>query len=86
MRSRQRNKNLPKESFRDKLTQWHVTTRERLVRTGKDDSYDTKWGRFQPMQRLNVDQSPLPFACDVKRTYHMFDSDEDKKKSKVWIS
>ncbi len=80
MRSRQRNKNLPKESFRDKLTQWHVTTRERLVRTGKDDSYDTKWGRFQPMQRLNMIQSPLPFACDVKRTYHMFDSDEDSLK------
>ncbi len=38
------------------------------------------------MQRLNVDQSPLPFACDVKRIYHMFDSDEDKKMSKVRIS
>eukprot|EP00795_Rhopilema_esculentum_P008179 gene8179-14110_t len=76
MRFQQRNKNLTKESFRDSLIQRHVTTRERLVRTGGNDSYDANWGLFQSMQRLNVDR------FHIKRTYHMFESDEDEHKSK----
>ena len=34
-----------------------------------DKDYDSKWDRFLPHQLLNVDQSPLPFAFDSKRTY-----------------
>ena len=71
MRSKQRNKRKPRESYRQDLMKWHATTRERLVRTGQNDKFDCKWGRFTPRQRLNVDQSPLPFAIDAKRTYDL---------------
>ena len=67
MRARQRNQNKPK-AYRDDLMKWHSITRERLVRTGANgDSYDNKWGRFLPSQRLNVDQSPMPFVVDCKK-------------------
>ena len=69
MRCKQRNKKKPRESYRQDLMKWHATTRERLIRTGLTDRFDEKWGRFIPKQRLNVDQSPLPFAIDAKRTY-----------------
>ena len=55
---------------------WHGTFRERCIRSGKDDSYDTKWGRFTPEQLINVDQSPPPFAMNVRRTYHHFDGED----------
>ena len=65
----QRNKNQSKEAYREKLQKWHYTLRERLVRTGSTSKdYDTKWGYYQPKQRLNVDQSPLPFATECKKT------------------
>ena len=85
MRARQRNRRQPKEAFRHDLMKWHGTTRERLIRTGKDDNYDPKWGRFTPNQRFNVDQSPLPFAVETKRTYEIIDSKESRH-HKVWIS
>jgi len=63
---------MPKQNFEVDLKKWHATTREKLVRTARNDCYDEKWGRFIPRQRLNVDQSPLPFAVTTKRTYkHM---------------
>ena len=86
MRARQRNRKLSKEEFRKDLEKWHGTTRERLIRSGKRIHYDTKWGYFKPMNRFNVDQSPLPFAINMKKTYHHYDEDEDQRKSKVWIS
>lgn len=46
--------------------------RERLIRTGKDDRYDDKWGRFI----LNVDQSLLPFAVCIKTTYELSEEDQ----------
>ena len=61
MCSRQRNRNISKDSFREKLQQWHVTYRERLVRTGYDESFNVKWGRFTPEKRLNINQSPCPY-------------------------
>ena len=33
MKAKQRNRKLAKEDFRQKLVEWHLTTRERLVRT-----------------------------------------------------
>ena len=48
LRARQRNRRRSKESFRKELQKWHQTTRERLVRKGLNDRYDTKWGRFLP--------------------------------------
>ena len=37
MRVKQRNRKLGKEDFRQKLVEWHLTTRERLVRTNIGD-------------------------------------------------
>ena len=53
----------------DSLKKWHSTFQERCIKTGAGDDYDEKWGRYHPKERLNVDQSPLPFVLDVKRTY-----------------
>ena len=59
----------------------------RLVRSGSGDvSYDPKWGYFLPEQRFNVDQSPLPFAVNMTRTYHLYEEGCNQNKEKVWIS
>ena len=86
MRARQRNKKAPKQDFEVGLKKWHATTREKLVRTARNDGYDQKWGRFTPRQRLNVDQSPLPFAVTTKRTYEYIGEGEEQRNHKVWIS
>ena len=83
MRARQRNRKYHKEHYRSELMKWHGLTRERLVRTGLNDDYHTKWGRFPPNMRFNVDQSPLPFVIDHKRTYEVIE--EDQRYRKVWI-
>ena len=53
---------------------------------GFNDNYDDKWGRFTSEQRFNVDQSPCPFALNLKRTYHVFEDGADQHQGKVWIS
>ena len=78
MPARQRNKKAPKQDFEVGLKKWHATTREKLVRTARNDGYDQKWGRFTPRQRLNVDQSPLPFAVTTKRTYEYIGEGEEQ--------
>ena len=63
------NKKKSKEAFRVKLVKWHETLCERLVCTGgKESCYEEKWGYYKPYQRLNVYQSPLPFAIECKKT------------------
>lgn len=86
MRTRQRNRKMPKQNFEVDLKKWHATTREKLVRTPRNDRYDEKWGRFIPRQRLNVDQSPLPFAVTTKRTYEHMEKGGQQHNHKVWIS
>ena len=68
MHQRQRNKNLSKQDKESDLKKCHATYRERCIRFGKDETYDSKWGRFKPTQRLNLDQSPLPFVINMKKT------------------
>ena len=76
----QRNKKQSKEAFREELVKWHGTLRERLIRTGNgNNNYDKKWGYFKPSQRLNVDQWPLPFSYECRKTYE--DPEKYKKKS-----
>ena len=84
MCAKQRNRKKSKESYRESLSKWHGTTRERLIRSGKDGSYDQKWGRFLPKQRFNVDQCPLPFVITTKRTYELVQKGD--RYYKVWIS
>ena len=63
MRSKQRNKRKHKKEMDPSMKKWHATFREKCIRTGSEDSsYDQKWERYQPAQRLNVDQSPLHFV------------------------
>ena len=67
LRRVQRNKKTAKEEFRAAIAKWHSTLRERLVKTGRSRSnYHPVYGGFMPEQRLNVDQSPLPFVIDTK--------------------
>ena len=47
----------------------------------KESCYEEKWGDYKPHQRLNIDQSPLPFAIECKKTYDIPDKDE-----KVWVN
>ena len=84
MRQRQRNKRTSKAHKEADLKKWHATLRERCIRFGKDETYDEKWGRFKPAERLNVDQSPLPFVIDVKRTYEYVES--GSKNHDTWIA
>ena len=46
MRCRQRSRIQSKESFREYFSKWYGLTRERLIRTGKNDQYEPKWGRY----------------------------------------
>ena len=53
--------------------------RERLLRTGLNDSYDHKWGRKKPNQRFNVDQTPMPFVINAKSTYEEIQKNHQEK-------
>ena len=83
----QRRKKKPKEAFRESLMKWHSTLTERLVKTGKGENYNPVYGGFIPSQRYNVDQSPLPFAIDTKKTYEQIrPKDKENRNKNVWVS
>ena len=82
MRAKQQNHKLAKEDFRQKLVEWHLTTREKLVWTNIGQTYDQKWGSFLPNQCFNVDQSPMPFATDMKQTYHLYEPGQHQYQEK----
>ncbi|EDO41481.1 predicted protein [Nematostella vectensis] len=83
MRARHRDKRPVKQSFETKLRIWHATARERLIRTGRNDRYDEKWGRYKPCERFNVDQIPLPFAVGSKKTQK---SSKDEENAEVLVT
>ena len=73
----QRNKKQEKEHFREKMVKWHASLRERLIRTGQSNAqYDQKWGYFKPSQRYNVDQSPLSFSYECRKTHESPEADK----------
>ena len=84
----QRNKRLAKEHYRKLIEKWHATLRERGIRTGAAQAdYDVKWGRYLPHQRLNVDQSPLPFARETTMTYEEIHSRaEGNREKRIWTA
>ena len=87
LRRTQRNKKQEKKAFRESMMKWHNTLRERLVKSGKTEDYHPVYGGFVPAQRLNVDQSPLPFAIDTKRTYeHIEPKKTENRHKKIWVS
>ena len=85
MGAKQRNRKLAKEDFRQKIEELHPTTSERLIRTNRAETYDQKWGNFMPNQCFNVDQNPMPFSIDMKKTYHLYEPGQDQNKEKIWI-
>ena len=50
-----------------------------LVRTGRNDDYDEKWGRFPTHLRFNVDQISISFVVDTKRTYEQVQQKHTEK-------
>ena len=53
---------------------WHYNLRETAIRTGAaNPNYDAKWGSYLPVERFNMDQSPLPFARDTSTTYEQIE-------------
>ena len=85
MRAKQRNKRKHKKEMEASLKKWHATYREKCIRTGFDENYDPKWGRYKPSQRLNVDQSPLPFVVHGKKTYEFIPKGQGSTHI-TWIS
>ena len=83
MRKQKRSKNVSKEEMRAKMLKWQSVLRERLIRKGKQDDYDEKWGRFCPECRLNVDQPPCPFVFDSNCTYHQFTEDQHNEQVRI---
>ena len=78
----QQNKKKSKEAFREKLVKRHAALCEKLVQTGaKEFCYKLKLGYYKPNQRLNVDQSPLTFTIECKKTYNILEKDEN-----VWVN
>ena len=51
---------------------------------GKDKTFNSKWGKFKPHQRLNVDQSPLSSVTNPGRTYKY--DELAAKDPNTWIS
>ena len=84
MRARQRNRSKPKEAFRADPMKWHSTVQKQLVRMGAGSAYDAKWSCFLLFKRLKVDQSPVPFFVDSKKTYEIIRPGDKHKKA--WIN
>ena len=82
LRRVQRRKKKPKDAFRESLMKWHSTLRERLVKTGKGENYDPTYHGFMPSQRYNVNQSPVPFAINTKKTYEQIQQQQQQQQKK----
>ena len=65
------------------MEKWHSTLREGAIRTSTGEpDYGKKWERYQPLQRFNVDQSPLTFARDTTKTYEQIDKRSKENRNK----
>lgn len=70
------------------LMKWHSNLREKLIKSGSGKpTYDKKWGHFPQKKKINVDQIPLPFVVQSKRTYKIPMSKEKKQRDhRVWVA
>ena len=65
------------------MEKWHSTLQEGAIRTSTGEpDYGKKWERYQPLQRFNVDQSPLTFARDTTKTYEQIDKKSKENRNK----
>ena len=75
----------PKGVLRADLMKWHSIAQEGLVdMSAGSEAYGAKRSCFLPSQRFNVDQSPVPFVFDSKKTYEIIKPGD--KHQKTWIS
>ena len=70
------------------LMKWHSNLREKLIKSGSGKpTYNKKWGRFPPKKRINVDQIPLPFVVESKRTYEIpMSKGKERRDHRVWVA
>ena len=58
---------MPKKEHVPQLMKWHATLKEKRIWIGANEpNYNDKRGRYKPTERINVDQSPLPFVVHGK--------------------
>ena len=59
------------------MAKWYASLHKLLIRIGQIHAqYDQKWGYFKPSQKYNVDQSPLPFSNECRKTYESPETDK----------
>ena len=70
LRRVQRKKQVDRSKHLPDFMKFHTQLREGVIKSGNERaSYDAKWGRFAPNRRFNVDQVPMPFIVEQKKTY-----------------
>lgn len=70
------NKRMP---FKEDLRKWNKIMREHVLRTGLNDPYDHKLGRFKPNQCFNVDQTSMLFIINTERAYEEIQKNHEEK-------
>ncbi|XP_065642725.1 uncharacterized protein LOC136074348 [Hydra vulgaris] len=69
------------------LMKWDLNLRKKLIKSGSGKpTYDKKLGRFPPKKRINVDQIPIPFVVESKRTYKIpMSKGKERRDHRVWV-
>ena len=84
LRNRTNKKQKSADDCRSTIQSFHRTLRRALKtqrqRLHGKTAIDTKWGRWLPANRYNVDQVPLPFVVDQGKTY------AETGDKQIWIS
>ena len=69
------------------MIKFHAQLREGVIKSGNEKSlYDAKWGRFAPNRRFNVDQEPMAFIVDQKKTNDINIQKTDRRDYRTWVS
>ncbi len=82
LRTRTNKKNDSAEKGRETIQKFHRELRKALksTRRRRKLQVDSKYGRWLPEHRYNVDQVPLPFVIGQEKTY------ETCRSKQVWVS
>ena len=83
MRYRWYNKKLPNDVYCCDISKWLAQTRQRLLTTGWQYSYDEKWSRIKRHQCFSVDHTLLSFDLNIKWPCKEILLNN---KQKIWVS
>ena len=87
MRRVQCRKQKPRSEGVADLMAWHTKLREGIIKTGPNlPFYDSKFGRYSPDRRFNVDQVPMPFAINLTQTYEEGGARRVQRNRRVWVA